>query len=385
MYCFLCLVQEKVIKVLNLVLLIFCFGVVAQAQILSIDSNSVFCGRIEAAEINISADVTVLVEDDTVFKARKIIVEGDLFAMYGTQNKRVGVTLVLEATEEIILKGIVRAGDGFSANTCLASGSGGDGGDLIITAPRIYTANDIYGSRGGDARSGGPELHNNQNPQESDRAPNGESKEEGESIFGDDGKRGDDGTAESPDGDDGKEGETVIGGAGGHGGPGSPGTEKQPHGGHGGHGGKGGYGKGGKGGDGGNGYTYGPGIPAGDGGDAKKAGDGIGGTGGNGGDGGHAFFFNDQYYGSGGNAGDGNDGGTGCGNKGGDGGNGGDGNPFGIKGKKGNKGTGAPGMFGYKGSPGKGNPPGHEGQNGNPGGFEDGTDGLTGQDGKLLE
>jgi len=34
--------------------------------------HRVLSGRIEAAEIDISADVTVLVEDDTVFKAGKL-------------------------------------------------------------------------------------------------------------------------------------------------------------------------------------------------------------------------------------------------------------------------------------------------------------------------
>ena len=100
-------------KILALVLFIFSLCLVAQAKILSLDSNTLLSGRIEAEEVNISAGVKVLVQDGTVFSAERITIEGDLIAMFGTQSDRSGATLVLEASEKILLKGIVRAGGGF--------------------------------------------------------------------------------------------------------------------------------------------------------------------------------------------------------------------------------------------------------------------------------
>jgi len=392
-------------------------------------------GRIDAKRIVIPASATVIADGDLLLNSEHdIVIEGRLVA--ADRNDEEGIDaprIELFARTTIELWGSIEGGRGLDQRDVAPARShgiaGGDGSDIVLSAPVVWvdglvragdgghggagaaggnggmltivgaflthTADDDYEAIGGAGAPGGVNL----NP----RAAGGKGGDGGAVVLLEhaggenellmllgepaalakpsrafrDGALSDEDAvppAACQDGANGIVGGDAIGGAGANGAAGAAGNAAFPNGGAGSNGGNGGAAVGGQGGAGKAGDNCCL-VPAagGNGGTGGVGGTGTGGPGGSGGPGGAAFGA-----GVGGNGGAGGNGGTGFGGMGGNGGAGGPGIPPGLGGAAGPAGPGVGGIGGQGGVGGAGAPAGANGQGGAGGAAKPGKAGVAG-------
>lgn len=406
-------------------------------EFLAVDNMSI-TGTIEATDFVIPSGISVWFEGDVAIVSRgDVVIKGQLLSRTSPSASVAGNggNLVIRSQGQVVIDGTVRATSGVQAVSAYvqnAARDGGNGGSILIVAPRVSGSGALHAGDGGSGVAGGNGGLGGTVIIES--ASVGSTEQGKLALYGGRGGRGGDGVLDFNDGrggdggdggsalvvvpgspgapgDDetgncglpgfpglmvctngglGGPGADAVGGAGGDGGNGTCGSDGG-NGGRGGHatsgcGGNGGYGAicssqytaGGNGGNGGT-ATAGRGGNGGDGG--CWCGTGPGGDGGDGGSGGTATGGNGGNGGDRGGtcpfpctdtdrAGDGGNGGNVVQGDGGDGGDAGAGEPYGTPGAPGSGGATIVGTPGTGGSP-NGNP-------GNPGGLTPGAIGSSG-------
>jgi len=393
-------------------------------------------GRVDAKRIVIPASATVVVDDDLLLNSElDIVIEGRLVARdrSAVEGLSAGPRIELFSRTTIEVWGAIEGGRGVDYSDTAPMESlgriGGDGSDVVLSAPAVYVDGQVrsgaggrggtqahggnggtltivgaflthsddadYEAFGGDGAMGGDALLPTQRPGDSGDGgavlvldhPDTENyfellddqHAETDPVARSFGYRAfmlDDAIppAKCEDGAAGPVGADSLGGQGAPGVNGTPGSAQSQNGGPGSDGGKGGPATGGKGknGFGGQDCCH---VPAagGNGGPGGGGGDGTGGKGGVGGKGGNAYANQ-----TGGNGGNGGNGGDGTGGDGGDGGKGGPGVGPGGGGLGGPPGGSTAGAGGKGGKGGSGNPNGTAGNTGGTGASLAGNPGITG-------